>query len=72
MGYLTQVAFSGVGQLTITQGNTESLTVVADENLLPYLTSSVSNNTLQLGQQANVSIQSAKSIAFLVTVKQRQ
>jgi hypothetical protein len=67
-----QVSFSGAGQLTITQGSSDSLTVVADENLLPYLTSSVSGNTQQLGQASNVTIQSAKSISYLVTVKQLQ
>jgi Putative auto-transporter adhesin, head GIN domain len=67
-----QVTLSGVGQLTITQGTTDALTVKADANLLPYLTSSVSGTTLELGVKSGVSIQSTNPIAFLVTVTQLQ
>jgi hypothetical protein len=65
-----QVTLSGVGRLTITQGNSDALTVKSDENLLPYLTSSVSGTTLDLGVKSGVSIQSADPIDFLVTMKQ--
>ncbi len=64
-----QVAFSGVGQLTITQTGKESLTVEADDNLLPLLTSSVSGGTLQLGVKENTELQSATILKFNVTVK---
>jgi hypothetical protein len=67
-----QITFSGVGQLTITQGKTDTLTVKADANLLPYLTSSVSGTTLDLGVKSGVSVQSADPIAFHVTVTQLQ
>lgn len=64
-----QVAFSGVGQLTITQTGKESLTVEADDNLLPLLTSSVSGGTLQLGVKENTELQAATTLKFTVTVK---
>jgi hypothetical protein len=66
------VAFAGDGELTITQGSVDSLIVEADDNLLPYLTSSVSANTLHLGRQSNVTFLSATTITFIVTVKQLQ
>jgi putative autotransporter adhesin-like protein len=64
------VTFSGVGQLTITQTGKDSLTVKADDNLLPLLTSTVSGGTLELGIKPNSSIQSATTITFDVTVKE--
>lgn len=54
------------------QGNVDLLTVEADDNLLPYLTSSVSANTLHLGRQPDITIESAKTIAFHVTIQQLQ
>jgi hypothetical protein len=67
-----QVTSTGVGQVTVTQGKSDTLIVKADANLLPYLTSSVSGTTLELGVQSNVSIHSADPIDFLVTVTQLQ
>src|SRR5215469_5274915 len=67
-----QITLSGVGRLTITQANTDALTVKADANLLPYLTSSVSGTTLDLGVKSGVSVQSTDPIAFHVTVTHLQ
>lgn len=44
-----RVALAGVGKLLITQGEEESLTVTADESLLPYVVTSVKAGTLTLG-----------------------
>jgi hypothetical protein len=43
------VNFSGSGELVITQGNTEALTVEADDNLLPYIKTEVRNGELFIG-----------------------
>jgi hypothetical protein len=45
----TRVDLSGSGEVTVVQGDVESLTVEADENVLPVLTSDVSDSTLKLG-----------------------
>src|SRR5262245_51971625 len=43
------VRLMGSGQLTIDVTGTESLTIKADDNLLPYLTSEVNGKQLTLG-----------------------
>jgi hypothetical protein len=43
------VNFSGNGELVITQGDTEGLTVEADDNLLPYIKTEVRNGELFIG-----------------------
>ncbi|HEY2518012.1 MAG TPA: head GIN domain-containing protein [Polyangiaceae bacterium] len=50
----SQVDFDAFGTLTVTQGATESLTIQADDNLLPQLTSKVANGKLSLGVEGNV------------------
>ena len=66
----TGVTFSGVGTLNITETGTESLTISADDNLLPLLTSTVNNNTLFLGVKPGNSINPVKPITYTLTVKQ--
>lgn len=65
----TGVTFSSFGTLNITQTGTESLTISADDNLLPLLTSNVSNNTLFLGAKPGNSITPTKPIVYTLTVK---
>jgi len=47
----TSVELTGVGELSIDQTGTESLTVSAEDNLLPLLTSRVEGDTLILGKK---------------------
>jgi hypothetical protein len=63
------VVFEGVGELSIQQTGAESLRIEADSNVLPLLTSSVSNGTLTLGIQPNTSFQTNESIHYILTVK---
>lgn len=65
----TGVTLSGVGTLNITETGTESLTISADDNLLPLLTSTVANNTLTLGVTPGNSIHPTKPIVYTLTVK---
>ena len=44
-----RVSMSGSGDLVITQGDEESLTIETDDNIMPYITSEVKNGTLHLG-----------------------
>ena len=60
----TSVTFSGIGTLNIKQTGVESLTVSADDNVLPLLTSTVSNGTLTLGVETGHSINPAKPIVY--------
>lgn len=43
-----RIDMSGYGEVIITQGNAESLTIETDDNLLEYIESNVRNNTLYL------------------------
>jgi hypothetical protein len=66
----TKVQLSGAGILNIAQTGTESLTISAEDNLLPLLTSDVSNGTLTLGVKQGQSITPTKPITYTLTVKQ--
>lgn len=63
------VRLDGAGQLTIKQGDTESLSITADDNLLPYLTSEVSGQTLVLGIKSGTRISTSNKIVYQVTAK---
>lgn len=65
----TGVTFSGIGTLNIAETGTESLTVSADDNLLPRLTSTVANGTLTLGVKPGNAIHPTKPIVYTLTVK---
>lgn len=57
------------GQLTITQGDREALTIEAEDNLMPLLTSELINGTLVLGVQRDHSISATKPIRYTLAVK---
>jgi predicted small secreted protein len=45
----TSVTFAGIGELDITQGTSESLTVEAEDNIMPHITTTVSDGNLRIG-----------------------
>ena len=65
----TKVELSGTGEVTIEKTGTESLSISVEDNLLPRLTSEVSNGTLILGAEPNTTIVPTKPITYSVTVK---
>lgn len=65
----TNVSLTGIGTLNIRQTGTESLSITAEDNLLPLLTSDVSNGTLTLGIKQGQSIAPTKNIVYTLTVK---
>jgi hypothetical protein len=65
----TSVELTGVGELSIDQTGTESLTVSAEDNLLPLLTSRVEGDTLILGKKPNTRIVTTKPITYTLTMK---
>jgi hypothetical protein len=44
-----KIQVSGVGKVVITQGDTESLTIETDDNLMEYIETKVRGNTLEIG-----------------------
>jgi Putative auto-transporter adhesin, head GIN domain len=65
----TKVELSGSGELTIEKTGVESLTISAEDNLLPQLTSEVSGDTLTLGTKPNTTVVPTKPITYSLTVK---
>jgi hypothetical protein len=65
----TAVSLDGSGRLVIEQTGTESLTVTADDNLMPYIESDVSGKTLTLGEKSGTNISPSKDVVFKLTVK---
>jgi hypothetical protein len=66
------VTLAGVGDLQITRGDTESLTVEADDNLLPLITTKVENGTLTIGWDTNrgtISVNPTRPIKYNLQVK---
>ena len=66
----TKVDLSGTGEVTIEKGGTESLTVEADDNVLPLLTSKVSDATLKLDKKPGTTLRTRNPIRYRVTVKE--
>jgi predicted small secreted protein len=65
----SSVDMQSIGNLTITQGNVESLTISADENLLPYITTRVVNGTLEIGMKPNTSLNPSRTIEYNLVMK---
>ncbi|HEX8997195.1 MAG TPA: head GIN domain-containing protein [Ktedonobacterales bacterium] len=68
----TQIKLLGVGTLNITQTGTESLTISAEEDVLPLLTSEVVDGTLELGVKPRLPLKSLRRVTYTVTVKSLQ
>ena len=66
---IDKVDLKSIGNLTIIQGDTESLTITADDNLMPYITSDVFNHTLEIGMKPNFSVDPTQTIEYKLTVK---
>ena len=65
----TAVSLEGSGRLTIAQGETESLAITADDNLMPYLTSEIKDGQLTLGTKNNENIDPSKDVVYKLTMK---
>ncbi len=63
------ISFKSVGKLKIQQTGKESLTIIADENILPILESRVSEQTLYINNVNSSSIDPTNPIEFIVEVK---
>jgi hypothetical protein len=65
----TSVELRGTGKLVISQNGAESLTIEADDNLLPYLTSDVSGGRLVLGTENGTNINPSREVVYTVSAK---
>lgn len=65
----TGVILEGVGDVYITQENTESLSIETDDNLFAQLNIRVSGDDLILGSQPYVNLNPSKSIIYRLAVK---
>ena len=64
------VSLSGSGHVIVEQTGTESLTVTADDNLLPYIKTEVHGNTLELGTKDSMTnLNPTEDIVYKLTVK---
>jgi hypothetical protein len=63
------VELKGTGEVTVEQTGTESLTVTADDNLLQYLTSDVSDGRLTLGTKGTSGISPSTPVLYKISVK---
>jgi len=64
------IVLENSGDVFVTIGKTEELTIEADDNLLPYLTSEVKNGVLTLGTTPGRNINPTRPIVYNVTVKE--
>ncbi len=65
----TTIGFSGTGKVIVEQTGTESLSVTADDNILPLLETSVTDGKLSLGGKSGSSYSAKTPIEFKVGVK---
>jgi Putative auto-transporter adhesin, head GIN domain len=65
----SSISFKSEGRVTVQQTGKESLTIHAEDNLLPLLESRVADRTLYLGTVNNTDINPTKTIEFVVEVK---
>ena len=63
-----RVSVSGSGRLSIIQGERESLTIEAEDNLLPLIKSDVSGGLLKLGPE-NVNLKPTRTIRYQLQLK---
>jgi Putative auto-transporter adhesin, head GIN domain len=65
----TKIDLSGAGDVIIEQNGNEALTIEAEANLMPKLTSEVVDGTLRLGEKSNLTIHLTKPVTYRVSMK---
>jgi hypothetical protein len=64
----TAIVVEGSGNVTLSQGNTQSLSVESDDNLLPLVKTEVLAGVLHLGFKEGVQARHVSQLEFLITV----
>lgn len=65
-----KVSVSGSGNIYIEQGDMESLTIEAEDNIISLIEAKVSGNTLKIGLKTGASISFTKDIKYHLKVKE--
>lgn len=66
---ITSVTLTTLGDLTITIGDQEKLSIEAEDNLLPYIETKVTAGELVIKQSEGMVLQPSKSVHYNLTVK---
>lgn len=64
-----RVVVANQGDLTIQLGKEESLVIEAEDNLLPYIETMVTNGKLVFNTKTGINLKNTKPIRYLLTVK---
>ena len=67
-----EVSLGTIGDVTISRGDTDSLTIEADDNLLPLITTVVQNSELAINSKANVQLRPSGPVRFIITLRDLQ
>jgi hypothetical protein len=65
---VNQVSLEGIGTVVLHQGNQESLTIEAEDNIIPHIQSNVNGNKLSLSYDTSTP-NPTKTVKFYLTVK---
>jgi hypothetical protein len=68
VGSVREVSLSGVGNLTVREGEVPSLSVTADDNILPLLETETSGSKLTIRTKSGFSIRPSTPINYTLTV----
>ncbi|HVC80906.1 MAG TPA: head GIN domain-containing protein [Chloroflexota bacterium] len=67
----SQIALSGMGTVIVRQGSAEGLRIEAEDNLLPLISTTVSDDRLSIGvRDSNVSLHPTRPISYYITARQ--
>jgi hypothetical protein len=66
-----EVALSGVGTIIVRQGTIEGLRIEAEDNIIPHISATVSQDRLTIGtREPNVTLSATQPIVYYVSAKQ--
>jgi hypothetical protein len=68
VGNFDRVRLEGIGKLFIEQGDETELAILADDNLLPHITSEVRGGELTIGIESGYALQPKQNIEYRLTV----
>ena len=66
---VAEVVFAMSGQLFIEQNGSEALTIEADDNIVPLITTDMNGNKLTIATRPNTGFNTTKQIVFRLSVK---
>lgn len=63
----TRIKATGIGEIVVSKGTSHELNIKAESNILPYLKTEVKDDTLHIGIEEDVSLNSKEPITFFVS-----